>query len=377
MKFEPIPVTPALISWARIRAGYSIDDARKIYPAIEDWEDDKSSPSYPQLESMSDKFKVPVAVFFFPEPPDIPPVSQSFRTLPENELEQLPRRIKYLLRKAKAYQLSLAEIADNENPASRLITRDMTFTLNVSIQAMALAVRQYLGASVEDQTKWPDVETALENWRHRLWDVGVYVFKEAFRIKSYSGFCLYDSAFPIIYVNNSSAKTRQIFTLFHELAHLLFHTSGIDALKDNVIDRLPGDSRELEILCNRFAAEFLLPDTVFEETVRGMDPSETTAENLADRYHVSREVVYRKFRDRQLISKEQYESAAKKWAEQKQEGSGGNYYYTTISYLGKEYINLALGQYYRNRIDDVQLAEYLGVKPRYLSTLEEYVLRGA
>ena len=53
----------------------------------------------------------------------------------------------------------------------------------------------------------------LKAWRKTLLDVGIFVFKDAFRVDDYSGFSLYDDVFPIIYVNNSSAKTRQIFTL--------------------------------------------------------------------------------------------------------------------------------------------------------------------
>ena len=45
--------------------------------------------------------------------------------------------------------------------------------------------------------------------------------------------------FSDIYVNNSAAKTRQIFTLFRELGHLLFHTSGIDPLDDQYVERFP------------------------------------------------------------------------------------------------------------------------------------------
>jgi Zn-dependent peptidase ImmA (M78 family) len=73
----------------------------------------------------------------------------------------------------------------------------------------------------------------------------VSVFKDAFRVDDYSGFCLYDDEFPLIYVNNSTSKTRQIFTLFHELAHLISHTSGIDTLRNDFIDRLPDNERKI------------------------------------------------------------------------------------------------------------------------------------
>jgi Zn-dependent peptidase ImmA (M78 family) len=242
---------------------------------------------------------------------------------------------------------------------------------------MAAQVREYLGISLADQYRWPDDEAALKAWRDALHSVGVFVFKDAFRVDGYSGFSLYDDEFPIVYVNNSSARTRQIFTLFHELAHLLFHTSGIDTIEDRYIPRLPEQLRRIEILCNQFAAEFLVPDTVFNNAMADRDRSEQTAAQLAQRFHVSREVIYRRFLDRGWIDQAEYTRAASEWAAQKSGGSGGNWYYTQITYLGRDYINLAFRQYHQNRIDDAQLAEYLDTKPRNVGTLEEYFLQGS
>ena len=153
---------------------------------------------------------------------------------------------------------------------------------------MAERVREYLGIPLAGQYQWPDDETALKAWRSALQASGIFVFKDAFRVDTYSGFSLYDDEFPIIYVNNSSTKTRQTFTLFHELAHLLFHTSGIDTLEDRYIPRLPEQQRRLEILCNSFAAEFLVPEAAFNEAMVSRDHSQRAAEQVADRFHVSR-----------------------------------------------------------------------------------------
>jgi len=376
MAREQIPVTPAVITWARERAGFSIIEASRDFRKIEAWEAGESFPTYPQLEQLANKFKLPIAVFFFPAPPVIPPISKTFRTLPEPQFEEFPREIHLLLRKATALQLNLAELNQGKNPAERLIAHDLSFPTNVSINEMARQVREYLGVTLEEQCAWPSDEKALEIWRQVLSDVGIFVFKDTFKIDDYSGFCLYDDTFPIIYVNNRSAKTRQIFTLFHELAHLIFHTSGIDTRGDEYIPALSGDAQRIEIICNRFAAQFLVPDEAFEVAFRGKPASEDTAEELARLFHVSREFIFRKFLDRELIDQATYTQAARMWAEQGGGGSGGNWYYTKIAYLGRGYINLAFSQYYQNRIDEIQLADYLDTKPRNLSSLEEYFARG-
>lgn len=375
-KYEPMPVKKELITWARTRAGLSLDDAAETWRLIAQWEAGEGSPSYPQLEAMSEKFKIPVAVFFFPDVPDVPPISQSFRTIPQEEFDQLPGRIRMLCRKAKAYQISLAELNDGRNPVRSLITQELNFRVNTSIERMAREVRDFLGVTIEEQMSWADADTAMGFWRQALQGAGISVFKDAFKYKGVSGFCLYDEEFPLIYVNNTTAKTRQMFTLFHELAHLFFHTSGIDGLGDEFIDHLPQDARRIEVICNRFAAEFLLPEQIFDRAFAGLEASEETAVLLSNRYHVSREFIYRRFLDRELISKRTYDRDTARWADEGGGGSGGSYYNNIIAYRGRDYINLAFSRFYQQRISDIQLAEYLDVPTRNLNALEEVFLKG-
>ena len=107
-----------------------------------------------------------------------------------------------------------------------------------------------------------------------------------------------------------------------------------------------------------------------------MDPSEATAEGIAASFHVSREVVFRRFLDRDLISQRAYNEAAARWAEQRQSGgAGGNYYWTKLAYLGRDYVALALSQYRQNRIDERKLADYLDMKPKNLAGIEDYFAR--
>lgn len=374
---EQLPINPALLVWARERAGQSVGEVTQKFRRWADWEAGRSAPTYPQLEQLSDAFKVPIAVFFFPQPPKVPSINETFRTLPEDALDELPSRMRILLRKAKAMQLNLADLTDGRNPAERLITRELMFPPSVDIGEMAAVVRNYLGVTLEDQMSWRSSEEALKGWRTALLDVGVFVFKDAFRLENYSGFCLFDDEFPIIYVNNSATKTRQIFTYFHELAHLIFHTSGIDTIRDGYIARLAGDARQIEIACNSFAGQFLVPADAFEQAMAGREASEATAETLATRFNVSREVIFRRLLDQGRVSERHYETAVEQWNAQRVEGApGGNPYWTALAYLGREYVALALGQYHRNRIDQTQLAEFLNTKPRFVGTLEEYYSRG-
>lgn len=371
---EGLPITPAVVQWARERSGYSLDDAGLIFKKIAAWEAGEALPSYAQLEEMADKFKTPVAVFFFPAPPELPSIQQSFRTLPADDFAAIPRNIRLLLRRGQAMQINLTELNDGTNPSKSLITRDLRFSPATSIDDIAAGVRSYLGVSIEEQSSWKSVDEALDNWRE-IFAVraGVYAFKDAFHAPDYFGFCLYDTEFPVIYINNSAAKSRQIFTLFHELGHLLFHTSGIDILDDSYLKHLNDENLKIEVICNGLAARVLVPDDVLDKMLFGVQISRATAEQIAKRFNVSREVIYRKFLDRNLVSAAEYSAAAKAWDAQikTKSSSSGNYYNSHRAYLGQRYIDLAFTRYYQNRFDQGQLAEYLNLKPKNLPTFAD------
>lgn len=371
MSAETLPITPAVVRWARERAGYSIEDARRHFRKIPAWESGEDAPSYPQLEQMAEKFKCPVGVFFFPEPPDLPPVEGSFRTLTADDFAEIPRTVRTFIRRGQAMQLNLSELNDGKNPAERMITRDLAFSANDSIDSIARAIREYLGVSIAEQSRWRNPETALENWREAFAQVGIYVFKDAFRSDEYFGFCLDDNQFPIIYVNNSSTKTRQIFTLFHELGHLIFHTSGIDRVDDRFLRHIADEYRKIEIICNGLAARILVPEEEFNLVLSGVRADRNSATQIAEHFAVSREVIYRKFLDRGLINAEEYEAAVRLWNGQiKAQKDGGNFYNSHYAYLGTRYIDLAFTRYYQRRFDESKLAEYLNLKPKTLAVFE-------
>lgn len=380
---ESVPVNSEVLKWARETAGLSVDDVvrkmdRKRVKAetIISWETGEDSPTYSQLERIAyEIYNRPLALFFFPNPPREKTPRQSFRTLPDYEIEHLPERMHFLIRKGRVMQLNLAELYDNFNPAKMHIVRDLSFATTTSSEKMASEVRGYLGIDLDLQIGWRNSEEALNIWRNVLEEHGVFVFKDAFRVGDFSGFCLYDEQFPIIYVNNSEPKNRQIFTLIHELAHLLFRTGGIDMQTDDYIDRLKGDSRRIEVLCNRFTGEFLVPKIDFKHRTRDVTIDDELIEELSDTYHVSREVILRRLLDLGLIEKAYYAEKVKEWKQSIKKspgkGGGGNYYSNMGVYLGERYIRTAFSRYYQNRISIDQLADYLNVKVKNLPGMED------
>ena len=383
MKTKTNAINPKILTWARKNSGWDVADVAarmgKTVEDVEGWEAGVSSPTYIQLEKLAyDIYKRPIALFFFPEPPEESQPKQSFRTLPSSELDNLFSDTLYKIRDAQAIQLTLAELTEGHNPADNLIFRDFTIDATQNIGIISKKIRAYLGISIEHQTgSWHRTNEALAGWRLAVEDRGIFIIKNSMKQDTVSGFCLYDSEFPLIYLNNSTTKTRQIFTIFHELAHILLKNSSITKSNANFISSLTGMNRQIEQFCNNFAAEFLLPSSHFLEHTSKVKLDLKAISDLAEFYRVSREVVLRRMYELELVSEKKfadYLSEITSEYKNKQKSSGGNHYNTKISYLGESYLRLVFGKYYNGSITIDQAADYLRVKPGNMSKLEENYL---
>ncbi|MCK4352739.1 ImmA/IrrE family metallo-endopeptidase [candidate division WOR-3 bacterium] len=390
---EKIPVNPDVLEWARLTSGMQPSEVAhkmgKDIATILSWERGDSAPTYIQLEKLAYQvYKRPLALFFFPEPPQEKTPQQSFRTLPEHEIEKMSSRMYYLLKQARAMQINLAELNDDINPVEHNIVHDLKFHPDASVKTMATQVREYLKIDLNTQFNWKDIDEALKSWRNNLEEHGTFVFKEKFNDESFSGFCLYHERFPLIYVNNSTSKSRQIFSIFHELAHILLGTGGVDTRIDDYIDYLEGDARKIEILCNSFAGEFLVPDPDFSQRIANITIDDLSVQNLAERYWVSREVILRKCLDRSLVRGDYYTEKVEQWRDEdkkrkveakrkrdeaEKKPGGPTYYVTKGAYLGKGYLSLVFSRYYKKKISINQLADYLGVKVKSISGMESII----
>lgn len=388
MKHEPVTgVQPEVLRWARQSVGLTVGDVAAMLKRqpeeIEDWENGAAAPTYPQLEKLAYAvYKRPLAVFFLPTPPEESLPQREFRTLPDTDLQRLQRDTYLQIRRAHAYQLGLRELFDGHNPADRQIWKTFSLSLIEDITAQAASIREHLGITIERQAEWKSDEQALKTWRSAVEACGIFVFKAAFKQKEISGFCLKDDHVPVIYLNNSSTKTRQIFSLLHELAHLLLSMNGLSKFDTAYIDQLPNYERKVEQFCNAVAAEVLIPVEDFSIQTEHLPAdlgraSEDQFAALAGRYGVSREAILRRFLDQGRVGRTYYESKAKHWAAQKKEGGGGNWYLNQGAYISDRFAQEVLSRHYRHQISLEQAADLLGIKPKNYAGFEERMLKEA
>jgi Zn-dependent peptidase ImmA (M78 family) len=380
---------PRVLRWARENAGRTLDEVAhavgKAVDVVGQWEteaEERQVPTFGQLEDLAGLYRLPIAVFFFPEPPIQAFKKPEFRTLPKDDPALLVTDTRFAIREAIATQESLRILADGENPSTAPIVGHVVPQPRERVSTFCDRVRAHLGIPMETQASWRNPDEGFRQWRKAVQAAGVFVFKRPFDDEDISGFCIQDEDFPVVIVNSGMPPTRQTFTLFHELAHLLVGVNGVTKDDTSYVDRLPESARKLEVLCNKVAAELLMPEVDFDQHLALYATTDDAIEGLSKRYSVSREAVMRRLLDKQLVAREAYERQRAQWILEaklrKQEASKkarGLYYPTQASRLGDAFLRLAFGAYRGGRCTLPELAGHLRMKAASVLKLEEHLTR--
>ena len=363
------------------RAGHSAESlADKLKTSPEQviaWCQGVEVPSYSVLERIAySHLRIPLATFFLPRPPVIPDPTAKFRRLDQYNVEHISPDTRRLIREAYGYQLSLKELLHDERPSTRLWQR--VHTRGVSPSAIATDIRQTLGATIEQQTRLQSHDAAFKWWRHKYETAGIYTFKESFDDICISGFSLLDEEYPVVVVNNSTPFSRQIFTLAHEVAHILVGVDGVTDIDERYMPYLGDDDRRIEVRCNAIAGEILVPSNAFRDDARAYDNRDPDAlSSLASKYRVSREVILRKLFEVDAVTQKEFEHQMAEWRRtfhrRGGDASGGNYYLTKLAYLGEGFARLAFASNAAGRTTRIELADHLNVKVRNLDKLQRYL----
>ncbi len=386
-----IKINPLILVWARESIGLSIGEVavklKKDVNTIVDWEKGHSTPSLAQLERLAYSFyKRPLAVFFMKNPPQESNVKEDFRSISDEEIEFLTPKLRIEIRKAKNLQLYLNELHNGKNPIEKPLFKDFIFRLNSDPIKSAETVRNFLGVSKRLKISFKNSEEAFNYYRELIELNGIYVFQ--FPLNDVRGFSLVDNEFPVIILNSGDSSNGKIFTIFHELCHILFNTGGI--FRDIITQEFKKNPDKIEVFCNKFASEILLPEKelVNEEiliSIKKKEWEDSELEIIANKYKVSKEVVLRKLLDLKRTTKAYYLEARKRWKEiflknkekqkekQRKSESGPTYHVTNFSHLGKNFVTDILSQYHKGKIDQIQVADILSIKINKIPVYEQRV----
>ena len=334
-RMNRVPVSPAVVQWARERAHLEMEGLVGRFPKLPQWERGEVQPTFKQLEDFARATHVPFGFLFLPEPPRISLPITDFRTLghayvgsasPEllDTIYAMQRRQAWLREtrmECEAEPLAFVGSARlDDDPAA--IGREMRRFLDLE-DGWANRVRTWqeavsaLRGMIEAQGVLAVINGVVGNNTHRKLNVA-----------EFRGFALCDDQAPLIFVNGADAKSAQMFTLAHELAHLWLGADG------SGLSGFPGifpEGGAIEAFCNKAAAEFLVPEAELRAWWPEVQREAAPFEILARRFKVSPVVIGRRAMDLRLVDRQHffdfYEAYTRQERRQKQAGGGGGDFY--------------------------------------------------
>ncbi len=370
-----VPVNPALIRWARERAGVAQEDLAIRFRKLLDWERGETLPTLQQLEAFARSVHVPFGYLFLDQPPDERLPIADFRTVADtaksdaspdliDTLYAMQRRQAWLhehLFGNGAEPLTFAASAHlGDDPVA--VGREMRRTLGLN-GGWAAGVRS-----------WQD---AVNELRRIIDQVGVMAVingvvgndtHRRLNVAEFRGFALTDQYAPLIFVNGADAKSAQMFTLVHELAHIWLGEGGLSGFES----LLPGGT-EVEDWCNRAAAEFLVPSRALRESWAQARREENPFEALARSFKVSSVVAARRAMDLKLIGRssflEFYESYTSQEHHSGATSSGGDFYNNQNARVGRHFATHVIGAAMEGEIGFREAYELTGLWGR---TFQDY-----
>ncbi len=379
-KLFSVSVEPAVLIWARESIGMSVDEVVKkisgiTINAIKGWETKGSAakPTFAQIEKLSKIYKRPLSAFLLPAPPKEPPFPKDFRTLPSEEKQSLKPKTHLAIRKARRFQYSAIELIKESGEESKKISIRANPSDNPEI--LAEKVRMQFGIKGFPSRVSFTKEAALDEWIKILENNGILVFQISITMnKEIRGFSLIDEDAPAIVLRRSDETSAKIFTLFHELAHLLLREGGICDLESDVSH---------ERFCNHFAGAFLVPKdkllnhSIVKTNVRVREWPENFLRGIAQDFCVSKEVILRRLWILDLTTREYYLKKHKEWKSKYKKPFGRKDKKTEIKIClqerGKKYTSMVFDAYEHKKIDEMRVADYLGVTSDKIPKVKEAI----
>lgn len=359
-------VNGKILKWARQTSGKDLDEVFSHFgnDKFLKWEDENDFPTYVQLEKLMRFYRKPILSCFFDETPELKEMKKELRTLPESIKSGFTSEHIKLFDRAEIMQMNLKDLRpEKQQSLLSIYNNDWS-----KLDDKAKEVRRILNTSLNQQKSIKKSRDVFDWYKDTLFEFGIYVFQEPFEIDDLSGFCIYDNEYPVIFINSRSTETRKLFTLFHELYHLLSMTTGVDFYSQDRIEELDSNNlTRIEFECNEFAGEFLVPFENLKKVIESQPSLDLV--KLSKLYSVSKEVIVRKLFDMKEISYESYLDFSKDFREFykkiviKKKNSGGPSYYVLKQYkLGHKYIDECFKKYNNSKIDVFDLSRFLGMK---------------
>jgi Zn-dependent peptidase ImmA (M78 family)/transcriptional regulator with XRE-family HTH domain len=220
----PVPVSTAVLLWARQESGYPLETAaKKLHikaDRLSDWEQGERQPTLKQIENLAKLYHRPLSLFFQPKPPSIPSLATEYRRLPGIVPGAESPELRFALRKMSARRETMLQLLVELGESTPVFEHPAH--LSETPATVANRLRAILAISPDDQRAWASEWQAWAAWRDAVERLGVLVFQfPKVPLSEARGLSLLRSPLPVAAINPKETPESRAFTLIHEVVHLM------------------------------------------------------------------------------------------------------------------------------------------------------------
>ena len=263
-------VSPDILRWARETAGLTLEDAATklsigdatgiaAVDRLKALEAGDDAPTRPMLGRMAQHYRRPLLTFYLAQPPRRRNWGKDFRVPTAGRSIRQDALLDALVRDVQARQglVRSAILEDDEDVLSLPFIGSAT--IETPVEQVVAAIRETIGLELNQYRAATSPDAAFRLLRSCAEQAGIFVLvlgnlgshHTDLEVAVFRGFALTDAYAPFVVVNPKDSPGAKSFTLLHELAHLWLDEPGISGID-------PMDP--VEVVCNKVASHFLLPD---------------------------------------------------------------------------------------------------------------------
>lgn len=282
---------------------------------IEGWFEGHSIPTFKELKKLAEALLIPYGYLFLSQPPKEEKVITDFRTLGSQVNKEYSNNLKEVILSTirKQEWLKNHVIESGFNPLNYV----GKFSSEDNPDEIANDIIKTLSIEVNLRKQYKNYEEFITAIIRACEYNGIVILRRKYvkddiqrslEIEEFRGFVISDEYAPFIFINANDIKAAQLFTLFHELAHIWINEDGVSELS------VKGDSKfpsKIEQLCNAVAARVLVPDQILIELWDDKFDLEKNIKKIRLKCRVSNLVALRRLFDLGKVDKDTYEKEFK------------------------------------------------------------------
>lgn len=373
---QVLTISGPVLKWARITLfGGKIEEATiKLGITKEELtqlETTNPTISLSRLKKISKVYKRNISVLLLKTPP-ISQQTPKFRKLPDVENATFQQTTFLSIRQAQEVQNATIYLLDEKQ--NIFIQQLQKYSYDPEL--LASKTIEFLGINEDIRFKSKTSREQLSIWKRLLEAKGVLVLELSYDLADSRAFTLFHPAAPVIALNSKDTDNARIFSLFHELGHLVLGQTDID----ESFDLDTKNNYKDEKFCNTFSASLLVPNNLLKEIAKGIRCYEdNNVKEIANVFKVSISVIWRKLHDNNLITFKQFNKIRHKLStfeafsqpiKREFKANKNTHLYIKIKRKSEFFINEVFDAFNQNKISYYDVLNYIGIKAETLPKLQ-------